>query len=154
MCSRNLLNISSSQSWCGTKGNEKEGDVEIDQNLASGNYPEETRGLKDTIKQNNILEIESVEKSLGAVDISNIGKREGPISKGATIKKKKWTRRKVGKKEKPVQLKFLEGEGGKRKLVDVMITNGNPKDYGSGEKRLYQRWCWKSNTAYLNENPQ
>lgn len=87
------MNLSSSQSRCGTQEKEKERDVEVDQKLAGGNLLEETIGLKEAIKQNNILEVESVAESLGVMDISN--SRKGEVPK---IKRKKWKMRKVGKK--------------------------------------------------------
>ncbi|CAI8617668.1 unnamed protein product [Vicia faba] len=99
-CSKSLFNISSSQSRYGKKGKDEEGKyVEVEQFIGSGTPVGETSGLKEGILKSSILEIESIAKSLGAVDISKKGMEGGSNVKEPSIKRKKWTRRKgVGRR--------------------------------------------------------
>lgn len=49
---------------------------------------------KGSNSMNNLLEIESIAESLGAIDILNKGKKGVVYSKEETTRRKKWTRRK------------------------------------------------------------
>ncbi|KAL5054796.1 hypothetical protein RYX36_035478, partial [Vicia faba] len=88
------------QSRYGKKGKDEEGKyVEVEQFIGSGTPVGETSGLKEGILKSSILEIESIAKSLGAVDISKKGMGGGSNVKEPSIKRKKWTRRKgVGRR--------------------------------------------------------
>ncbi|XP_058752497.1 uncharacterized protein LOC131625674 [Vicia villosa] len=70
MCSRELFNVSSSQSRCGAKGKEKGAENEVMQNaeaIQSANK-EKDRGKESQFKS---VDVESVAESLGAVALSN-----------------------------------------------------------------------------------
>lgn len=91
---------------------------------------------KRQLNKNNYLAIESVAKSLGAVGISNTGKR--PFSKAESTKRKKWTRRNAVKKPEVTQFTPLQGKDGKRQLIDVMIIEDSLEDCGGDEKKRKQ----------------
>lgn len=97
-CSKSLFNISSSQSRCGEKGKEKEDEVEVEQNLKSKENTIANKNGENGQEQNNTLAIELMAESLGVVDISNTGKGNNKNPKGEPVKRRKWTRSKVTKK--------------------------------------------------------
>ncbi|XP_058749288.1 uncharacterized protein LOC131622280 [Vicia villosa] len=140
-CGRSLFNISSSQSKCGSKGKEKEDDIEVEQRpVLAKRSVEEGKEIENS-KQNCNLAIESVAESLGAVDISKPSAATGDIQQGNS-KKKRWVRRKSVKKV--VQEEINSRESAKRQLIDVMITEGSLD--GCGEKKQKQEADYKPDT--------
>ncbi|XP_058725488.1 uncharacterized protein LOC131596762 [Vicia villosa] len=137
-CSKSLFNLSSGQSKCEARGKEKEGEGEVEQLRDSGDKGKEkliTTTPATVAVPVNLLEIEAVAESFGAVDISNVDANKGSSFKGKTIKKKKWTRRQPIRKSLAAPKQTLDREIGKRHLVDVMIIEGEVEDCGSGEKK-------------------
>ncbi|XP_058763301.1 uncharacterized protein LOC131636707 [Vicia villosa] len=140
-CSRSLFNLSSGQSRCEEKGKEKEVDEgEVNQKNTG---PTLIEGEKDELPivkvdppKKNVLEIEAMAESFGAVDISNVGQGSGKGIKGGTAKKKKWTRKQGARKSSQDTVKKVEMETGKRTLVDVMIIDVTIDGHGSIEKRM------------------
>lgn len=154
-CSKNLFNISSSQSRCETIGKNKgtdEGEVEQQQlknQIASGVgtiTPKENRheiqvigsSSKQKGKENGktSLEIEAMAESLGAVDISQVGKNSKVVEGEGKTKRRKWTRRQFTRKVSTPKAVEKEIECGKRNLVDVMVIDGTMNSLGTGEKKL------------------
>ncbi|XP_058748651.1 uncharacterized protein LOC131621633 [Vicia villosa] len=137
-CSRSLFNLSSGQSKCETKGKEKEGEGEVEQLKGVGEGRKQVMP-KDAVGpitgRDSLLEIEAVAESFGAVDISNVGTGKSGLDKVSGRKKKKWTRRQPSRKREAINTEKLEVEIGKRQLVDVMITEGEVEECGSGEKK-------------------
>ncbi|KAL5053828.1 hypothetical protein RYX36_034510 [Vicia faba] len=101
----------------------------------SGSKHDEALKTKDTQIGNKILEIEVVAESLGAINISNVGKGKGVTPKASNVKRKKWTRRHEVRKANPSQDNKLEINIGKRHLVDVMIIEGTLEGCESGDKK-------------------
>ncbi|KAL5063736.1 hypothetical protein RYX36_025473 [Vicia faba] len=89
----------------------------------------------EMLEENN-LEIEVMEESLGAVELSKGGEKLDATSKGAIVKWKKWTKKQAPRKEMSEVNKKLEVEIGKRHLVDVMIIDGTREMEGKWEKKL------------------
>lgn len=113
-------------------------EVEQNKDKGSGTLVGEVVITKEMSVKSNILKIESVAKSLRALYISNAGKgREGSL-KDTIIKRNKWTRKKVGRKENQRQANLVDLESGKRQHVEVMITEGTPEECGGGEKKRKQ----------------
>ncbi|XP_058755793.1 uncharacterized protein LOC131629007 [Vicia villosa] len=136
-CSRSLFNISSSQSKCGSKGKEKEGEVEVEQRVPLEIQNKGGGKEADASKQTSAQEIESVAESLGVVDISKTGKLLGGNQQLAA-KKRKWIRRKSVKKTVIDQQKAAEWELSKRQLIDVMVTDGALEDCGEKKRKQIQ----------------
>ncbi|CAK8560512.1 unnamed protein product [Lathyrus sativus] len=138
-CNKSLFNISSWQSRCETKGKGKEGDEgEVEQR---NDYLQESLRVDEPQPKapsmgENILKIAVMAESIGAVDISNVGRETEVTSNAANDKKKKWTTRQATRKVNPNKTKKLDIEYGKRNLVDVMIINGTVEGCGSGEKKV------------------
>ncbi|CAI8612199.1 unnamed protein product [Vicia faba] len=140
-CLESLFNISSGQSKCDARDKNKEGYVEVEQcrGTSTGNLQVEfpqTIEVPTGIK--NVLEIEVVAESIGAVDISNTGKGKGGSVKGASVTQNKWIRRKNIRKVNLSQKQKLEIDIGNRQSVDVMIVEDFVERDGSGEKQMSQ----------------
>ncbi|CAI8607266.1 unnamed protein product [Vicia faba] len=118
-CSKNLFNISSSHSRCETKSKGKEGDeVEVEQPSTTGNT-NQIKTMPKPVEENNLgnlLAIEFVAESLGAVDISNKGKEGEGNSKGTVSKRRKGSRKKAEKKEVPNKNALMNIERGRDNL--------------------------------------
>lgn len=98
-CDKSLFNISSRQSRCDAKGKEKENDKEGEEGEVEKHKQKELTGDKGEVNKDNegwhrgcVFEIKAMEDSLGAVDISNIGKATGKDVRESRKKRKKWTR--------------------------------------------------------------
>ncbi|MCI10306.1 hypothetical protein A2U01_0031399, partial [Trifolium medium] len=118
-CSKNLF-PSSSQSKGGQSEGKKDKEQEVDQQPVTA-----TEKQLVPIKATEILGVEDVAESLGAVAISTnfvVGKTTKPQggSKG-----RKWVRNKSSKPVKAQSASKLAKELGKRNLVDVVISEGN-----------------------------
>ncbi|XP_058732735.1 uncharacterized protein LOC131604305 [Vicia villosa] len=153
-CSKNLFNISSSQSRCETVGKNKEvEEEEVEQEQAriqieakaktpTSKCHQVVQLMGSSINQKGketgkaILEIEAMVESLGAVDISNVGKDSKELLKEGKSKKSKWVRRQNMRKTTTAKAVAKEIECGKRNLVDVMIIDGTTESCGKGEKKL------------------
>ncbi|XP_058733417.1 uncharacterized protein LOC131605033 [Vicia villosa] len=140
-CSKILFNLSSGQSRCEEKGKGKEGDEgEVNQKntcltLEASENVGDPKAHEGHLKR-NVLEVEAMAESFGAIDISNIGQASGKVQKDGASKKKKWTRRQVVRKGTQDSKKKVEMEIGKRSLVDVMIIDGTVESHGVMEKRM------------------
>ncbi|XP_058774623.1 uncharacterized protein LOC131648907 [Vicia villosa] len=138
LCSKSLFNHLSGQSKCEDKGKEKEGEGEVEQQRDSNDKRKQksiTTIPEPLTAPVNLLEIEVVAESFGAVDISNVGTNKGVSSKGIATKKKKWTKRQTSRKTNTAPKQRIDYEIGKRQLVDVMITEFKVEGCGSGEKK-------------------
>jgi hypothetical protein len=75
-------------------------------------------------------------ETLGTVSISNPQFTIGSNLKKGQTKTRKWVRQKGVRKQKEKSLVAADKELGKRQLVDVTISEGNPEDFlGSDKKR-------------------
>ncbi|XP_058776541.1 uncharacterized protein LOC131650847 [Vicia villosa] len=142
-CSKSLFNISSGQSRCETKEKGKEVEEgEVEQGVGKGKASEEKKGVPSNRKEvvaadgKNLLEIEAMAESLGAVDISKVGKEDKATKKMGVGKRKKWIRKTGARKNNSALSKKMEVEMGKRNLIDVMVIDGTIEGRGSGEKKL------------------
>ncbi|XP_058732884.1 uncharacterized protein LOC131604465 [Vicia villosa] len=154
-CSKNLFNVSSGQSRHETKGKSKDGEEgEVEQqrtmvqdepgakiattkkNTQEIQLMESNRVQKGKEPRKTNLEIEAMAESLGAVDISNVGKGSKELSVEGKSKKRKWIRRQNTRKATSSKTVEKEVERGKRNLVDVMIIDGTVDTCGKGEKKL------------------
>lgn len=90
---------------------------------------------EDRTSISKVLDIETVEESLGVFVITPIQDRENNVQDKAKPKGKKWVRRKVGKKATKERMEKVELETYKRQLVDVMMLEGTPDDLGGLGKK-------------------
>ncbi|MCI07515.1 hypothetical protein A2U01_0028584, partial [Trifolium medium] len=139
-CRKSLFNTPSGQSRCEARAKGKQIDEgEVDQEKGK-KKPEEVPAVSPPVLANasggNLLEINAVAESFGAVDISNMGSGKELSSKAQGGKRKKWTRKKPIRKSPSSQAAKIDMEVGKRNLVDIMVVDGTIGGWGSGEKKL------------------
>ncbi|CAK8571739.1 unnamed protein product [Lathyrus sativus] len=86
----------------------------------------------------NIVDVETVTESLGAVVLSvgTTGQQDIHIHVG--VQKCKWTRRENTKNMKLETSKIVKPKFTKRQLVDVMITEGPIEGCATGDKKRKQ----------------
>ncbi|XP_058771885.1 uncharacterized protein LOC131645226 [Vicia villosa] len=139
-CTRSLFQASSGHSRCEAKSKEQIEEAEVQQNQGAkevGAEREDGTGSAMASKQ-KAVEIDKAVESFGAVDLSIEGVGEGNQSKGSSVQKRKWVRKKPSRKGTSPQNKSKILETSKRQLVEVMITEGTIDACGSGDKKRKQ----------------
>jgi hypothetical protein len=134
-CSKSLFAESSKNP---TVGNDRGKEVEVEQVVATPAMVPQVVGLANVEGEKSHSEVESVAESLSNVVISKFV--QSKLDKGShtkakkTTKAKKWTRKKTVRKEK-IQDQLV-AELGKRQLIEVAISEGDPMDLcGEVQKR-------------------
>jgi hypothetical protein len=136
-CSKNLFDSTSTSKNEGTeKGKTNEVKVEQQKKPAQDEVPKTVVVLND--KEITFKEVESVAETLGTVALSqNFEIGQHGTSKGQNSGRK-WTRKKSGARKKCSKPTQKEIELGKRQLVEVVVSEGNPEDILGGEKKRRQ----------------
>jgi hypothetical protein len=136
-CSKNLFDSTSTSKNEGTeKGKTNEVEVEQQKKPAQDEVPKTVVVLND--KEITFKEVESVAETLGTVALSqNFEIGQHGTSKGQNSGRK-WTRKKSGARKKCSKPTQKEIELGKRQLVEVVVSEGNPEDILGGEKKRRQ----------------
>ncbi|XP_058775391.1 uncharacterized protein LOC131649656 [Vicia villosa] len=147
LCSRELFNVSSSQSRCEHKGKGDSDDLETQQDNQILNQQKDS-GKRGEETNANPVDVETVAESLGAVALSTEKIAE---SKEVGVQKRKWVRRKTTKSAKTAADSSAKPKLSKRHLVDVMVVEGSLEDYGGGDKKRKQVADTKHS---LNKGPE
>ncbi|XP_058784594.1 uncharacterized protein LOC131659420 [Vicia villosa] len=136
LSSKDLFNVSSSQSRCETKGKDKEEEAEVQLITAAANN--QNRENKDEeVGPKNQVDVETVAETLGAVMLST-GMNKTQASVQTEPAQKKWTRRKPSKTSGSTLVKASKPKITKRQLVDVMISEGPLDELVNGDKKRKQ----------------
>lgn len=135
-CSRNLFNVSSSQSRCDQKKKELADENEVQQPKEGGGNLEKTLELNRSNQK--AVDIETVAESLGVVAISLAAPGADKSQNIMVTPKRKWVRKKGEKRNGEIPKRGKEVEKSKRQLIDVMIVDESMEDCGSGEKKRKQ----------------
>ncbi|XP_058784267.1 uncharacterized protein LOC131659014 [Vicia villosa] len=137
LCSRELFNVSSSQSRCGTKGKDRSEDLEVQQVNTTPNQQAEGDKRREE-NTNAAVDVETVAESLGAVALSIDKSLPVATTTEGGVQKRKWIRRKPSKSLKNAGPKTTKPRSTKRQLVDVMVVEGNLEELGVGDKKRKQ----------------
>ncbi|CAJ2638125.1 unnamed protein product [Trifolium pratense] len=134
-CSKSLFDSTSTSKNEGS-GKEKSTEIEVEQQKKLAQDEPSKIVVILNAKEITSKEVESVAESLGIVDLSkNVDIGQQDTSKGQKSGRK-WTRKKAGPSKKGKKTTKKEIELGKRQLVEVMVSEGNPEDLvGGGKKR-------------------
>jgi hypothetical protein len=170
-CSKNLF-ASTNTSKCDKSDDGKEAGVEVEQQKTKEKTPEQPlsiiEGKSDKAKQKasekqllasdgkvgkeiSRKDIECMAETLGTVSISNPQFTIGSNLKKGQTKTRKWVRQKGVRKQKEKSLLAADKELGKRQLVDVTISEGNPEDFLGSDKKRKQDVDMVDSNAQLQE---
>jgi hypothetical protein len=136
-CSKNLFESTSTSKNDGSeKGKGTEVEVEQQKKPSQEETPKTVVVLN--VREITSKEVESVAESLGTVALSQTFDMGQPDNSKGKNSGRKWTRKTARARKKSSESMQKEIELGKRQLVEVVVSEGNPEDILGGEKKRRQ----------------